>query len=174
MTISKLFKLFVVAIAMTSVIGCASKRDKNMASSRYSNNNVKTAALEDNYRFYGENITPAEEAALQNKRVVYFGFDRYDVSPHDRKIVLAHAKKLLENPNLKLRVDGHTDERGSREYNIGLGERRAKAVSRILALKGISENRVVSVSYGKEKPLALGHDEGSWSQNRRAEFDYEG
>lgn len=173
MTFSKFFKLFVVAIAMTSVIGCASKRNANMANSS-KNNAVRTAALEDNYRFYGENISPAEESALQNKRVVYFGFDRYDVSPQDRKLILAHAKKMLENPNLKLRVDGHTDERGSREYNVGLGERRAKAVARVLALKGVSEDRVVPVSYGKEKPVALGHDEGSWGQNRRAEFEYEG
>jgi peptidoglycan-associated lipoprotein len=73
-----------------------------------------------------------------------------------------------------MRIDGHTDERGSREYNIGLGERRANAVRNVMVLKGVSEDRIVTVSYGKEKPIALGHAEESWQQNRRAEFAYEG
>ena len=81
---------------------------------------------------------------------------------------------MLQSDSLRMRIDGHTDERGSREYNIGLGERRANAVRNVMVLKGVSEDRLVTVSYGKEKPVALGHAEESWQQNRRDELAYEG
>jgi peptidoglycan-associated lipoprotein len=107
------------------------------------------------------------------KQTLYFDFDRYDLSEENKLVVLAHAKKLLENPKMKVRIEGHADERGSREYNIGLSERRAKAASRLMAMKGVPEEQVVIVAYGKEKPQALGHDEASWEMNRRDEIVYE-
>lgn len=127
----------------------------------------------DSFAFYGEEITPEKEQELLAENVIYFGYDKDDITHRYQLVLLAHAKKMLENPNLKLRIDGHTDERGSAEYNVGLGERRAKAVVRFIELKGIRNDRLVSVSYGKEKPSMTGHNEEAWRLNRRAELTYE-
>ena len=172
MSINKLAKAVILSSAIVGLVGCASK-GSNMASNQGNQSPVRTAGVGDVSHFYGEAISPEEEQALLDKQVLYFGFDKFDVSEENKRVLFAHAKKLIENPELRLRVDGHTDERGSREYNVALGERRAQAVARVLALKGISANRVVSVSYGKEQPVSLGHDESSWGMNRRAELHYE-
>jgi len=84
----------------------------------------------------------------------------------------AHARQLQQNPNLRVRLEGHADERGSREYNIALGERRAQAVRQVLQLQGASSTQLSTVSYGEERPKSLGHDETSWAQNRRVELVY--
>ena len=89
------------------------------------------------------------------------------------RLLNVHAKYLLEHPNLKLRISGHTDERGSREYNIALGERRGNAVARYLESKGVSASKLYVVSYGKEQPVDLGSNEQAWAQNRRAALEYE-
>lgn len=127
----------------------------------------------DSFAFYGEEITPEKEKQLLAENTIYFGYDKDNIEENYKLVLLAHAKKMLEEPYLKLRIDGHTDERGSAEYNIGLGERRAKSVVRFLELKGISSDKLVNVSYGKEKPVAVGHNEEAWSLNRRAELVYE-
>ena len=111
--------------------------------------------------------------ALISKRVVYFDFDRSDVKDDFRAIVAAHGKYLAANSNARVTLEGHADERGTREYNIALGERRIAAVQRILTLQGASSSQVNSISYGEERPAALGHDEDAWSLNRRAEFIYQ-
>lgn len=110
--------------------------------------------------------------SLLAKRVVYFDFDRSDVKDEFRAIVSAHAKYLASNPDASLTLEGHADERGTREYNIALGERRVAAVKRILTVQGASSNQINSISYGEERPAALGHDEDAWALNRRAEFIY--
>ena len=127
----------------------------------------------DSFAFYGEEITPEKEQALLAENTIYFDYDKDEIQDRYKLVLLAHAKKMLEEPHLKLRVDGHTDERGSAEYNIGLGERRAKSVIRFLEFKGVRSNKLVSVSYGKEKPVSVGHNEEAWCLNRRAELAYE-
>lgn len=127
----------------------------------------------DSFAFYGEEISPAKEKELLAEHVIYFGYDKDEIEDRFKLVLLAHAKNMLEQPNLKLRVDGHTDERGSAEYNIGLGERRARAVVRFLEFKGVRSDKLVTVSYGKEKPASVGHSEESWRLNRRAELTYE-
>jgi len=107
------------------------------------------------------------------KRVVYFDFDRSEVKSEFRAIVAAHAEYLASNPNVSVTIEGHADERGTREYNIALGERRAAAVKQILTLQGASAGQVNTISYGEERPAALGHDEDAWALNRRAEFIYQ-
>ena len=107
------------------------------------------------------------------KRVVYFDFDRSDVKDEFRAIVSAHAEYLAGHPNVTVTLEGHADERGTREYNIALGERRADAVKRILTLQGAAASQVNTISYGEERPASLGHDEDSWALNRRAEFIYQ-
>jgi len=111
--------------------------------------------------------------ALVSKRVVYFDFDRSDVKDDFRAIIAAHGKYLAANSNARVTLEGHADERGTREYNIALGERRIAAVQRILTLQGASSSQVNSISYGEERPAALGHDEDAWALNRRAEFIYQ-
>jgi peptidoglycan-associated lipoprotein len=120
-----------------------------------------------------EGDTLDDPNALVSKRVVYFDFDRSDIKNDFRAIVAAHGKYLAANSNAKVTLEGHADERGTREYNIALGERRISAVQRILTLQGASSAQINSISYGEERPAALGHDEDAWSLNRRAEFIYQ-
>ena len=111
--------------------------------------------------------------ALTATRVVYFDFDSSDIKNDFREIVAAHGKYLASNSDAKVTLEGHADERGTREYNIALGERRIAAVTRILTLQGASSAQINSISYGEERPAALGHDEDAWALNRRAEFIYQ-
>ena len=103
-------------------------------------------------------------------RVVYFEFDSYAVPDQARSLIEGHAKVLASNRSKRLVVEGHSDERGGREYNLALGQKRAEAVSKSLTLLGASEAQVEAVSFGKERPAAEGHDEAAWAQNRRAEL----
>jgi peptidoglycan-associated lipoprotein len=112
------------------------------------------------------------QAGLLAKRVVYFDFDSSEIKGEGTDIVAAHAKYLAANPTTRVRLEGHTDERGSREYNIGLGERRAQAVRRALLLQGASDAQISTVSYGEERPAVPGHDEAAWAKNRRVEIVY--
>ncbi len=101
---------------------------------------------------------------------VYFDFDKSDIKADSLSVVASWATYLSANPTSKVRLEGNTDERGTREYNIGLGERRANAVAQALEAKGVSASQLTTVSYGKERPVALGHDEASWGQNRRVDL----
>jgi peptidoglycan-associated lipoprotein len=110
--------------------------------------------------------------SLLAKRVIYFDFDKSNIKDDFREIIAAHAKYLADNPNATVTVEGHTDERGTREYNLALGERRAAAVKQMLILQGAAASQINTISYGEERPAALGHDEQAWSLNRRAELVY--
>jgi len=109
-----------------------------------------------------------------SQRVIYFAYDSDEVAEQDRELIAAHAAFLSANPDVKVSVEGHTDERGAREYNIALGERRAQAVRRMLEFQGVSPQQITTVSYGEEKPAVEGHDESAWSMNRRVELVYVG
>ena len=106
------------------------------------------------------------------KRSVYYPFDVSVVQTDDKSVVEAHAKYLSEHPDKKVRLEGNCDERGSDEYNLALGQRRADGVKKLLLVGGVRDNQVSTVSYGEEKPKATGHDEASWSQNRRTDLNY--
>jgi peptidoglycan-associated lipoprotein len=105
-------------------------------------------------------------------RVIYFDYDSYVIKPDSQPLVEAHARFLRANPGRQVAVEGHTDERGGREYNLALGQKRSEAVRRALSLLGVPDAQVEAVSFGKEKPAAPGSDEASWAQNRRAEIVY--
>lgn len=111
--------------------------------------------------------------SLLSQRVFYFEFDRSDIREEYRDALKAHADYLADNPAVNVTVEGHADERGTREYNIALGERRANAIKRMLVLNGVSASQVRVISYGEERPVALGHNEEAWAQNRRAIIDYQ-
>lgn len=105
-------------------------------------------------------------------RVIYFDYDSYIIKPEFQSAIEAHAKYLAANKSRKLAIEGNTDERGGREYNLALGQKRAEAVRRGLGLLGVTDAQVEAVSFGKEKPVATGSDEASLAKNRRAELNY--
>lgn len=115
-----------------------------------------------------------DPTSLLSKRTLYFDFDSSKINEEERAIVTAHAGFLASNPAAKITLEGHADERGTREYNIGLGERRALAVRQLLLFMGARDDQIQTISYGEEKPASLGHDESSWRLNRRVEILYEG
>jgi peptidoglycan-associated lipoprotein len=106
------------------------------------------------------------------RKVIYFDFDKSEIKPEYAPIVRASAQTLTERPGIKVKLEGNTDQRGTREYNIGLGERRAQAVRRALLLQGVAETQITTVSFGAERPAAEGDDESAWSKNRRVELVY--
>ena len=106
------------------------------------------------------------------KRSTYYPFDVYVVQDADKPVVQAHAQYLSEHANRNVRLEGNCDERGSNEYNLGLGQRRADGVKKMLQLGGVKDSQAEAVSYGEEKPRATGHDEASWAQNRRTDLNY--
>jgi peptidoglycan-associated lipoprotein len=114
----------------------------------------------------------AEGTGALARKVIYFDFDKSEIKPEYADIVTTAAHNLTGNPTMKLKLEGNTDERGTREYNIGLGERRAQAVRRALMLQGVAESQVSTVSYGAERPAVEGDDEAAWSKNRRVEVVY--
>ena len=107
-----------------------------------------------------------------SQRSIYFDLDSYEVKGDYKDLVASHAKYLVTNKGFKVLLQGNTDERGSREYNLALGQKRAEAVKRSLTLLGVTEAQIESVSLGEEKPKDAGHDEAAWSQNRRADILY--
>ena len=115
-----------------------------------------------------------DPANILSKRSVYFDFDSFVVKDEFRPLVEAHARYLVANRGTRMIIQGNTDERGSREYNIALGQKRADAVKRTMTLLGAQEAQIESVSYGKEKPKNPGHDESAWAENRRADIVYAG
>ncbi len=106
--------------------------------------------------------------------VIYFDFDQSEIRPEDQATLEGHANRMANNGSDSVRLEGHADERGSREYNIGLGERRSQAVRRLLMIQGASAGQISTVSFGEERPVAFGSDEISYAQNRRVEIRYTG
>ena len=123
----------------------------------------------------GFGMNPLQDPSnILSRRSVYFDFDSYTVKSEYRDVVLAHAAYLRDNTNAQVLLQGNTDERGSREYNLALGQRRANSVKDILLLSGARDHQVEAVSLGEEKPRALGDDESAWAENRRTDILYQG
>jgi peptidoglycan-associated lipoprotein len=146
------------AVIMGFLVGCSSsstKEDPNAGSTgTYSSSDSSSTASE-----------------VQLETVVYFDFDQSTLKPESRALLLAHADRL-KGTNTRVRLEGHADERGSREYNMALGERRANAVRDFLVVQGVSASNLETISYGEERPIATGSNEASWSLNRRVEIKY--
>ena len=118
----------------------------------------------------GEQLTDADGRPLVMR--IHFEFDSSSISADNRETLEAHAAYINANRGLKIKLEGHCDERGTREYNLALGESRAKAVARMLAVMGVVRNRINTTSYGEEKPLDENHDGSAWKRNRRVEIIY--
>lgn len=167
MLLKKVSTMAVIGGVTLGLVGCGAKKSVKDPYDETSSG-ISAAA-----GFYGEEISAEEELGLLSKRVVYFAYDSSELTAQDLRVLKVHAKYMLDHPKHHLRIAGHTDERGSREYNIALGERRAKAVARVLETKGVPANRLVTVSYGKEQPVDAGSNEQAWAKNRRAALEYE-
>lgn len=144
-----------LAVVMAFLVGCSSSDKKKNATPPV----ATPVAVE------REVAAPVKAVAS----VVYFDLDKYDLTPEARAILLANAEKL-KGSSAAVRLEGHADERGSREYNMALGEKRAKAARDFLVLQGVKAASLEVVSYGEERPVATGHEEASYSQNRRVEI----
>lgn len=113
-----------------------------------------------------------DEQGIPSVRTVYFDFDRDTIRSEFESVLNAHAQYLRSNPNANVVLEGHTDERGTREYNMGLGERRANSVLRFMSVQGVSPSQLEVVSYGEERPAVRGNNENAYGQNRRVVFSY--
>lgn len=184
----KAVKLLVLPVLATALImtGCANRKpaadvqvgqNPNQSGSLPS---INTEGLSEDAALNAQNlagasakgVTAANKAFLA-KRVVHFNYDSSDLSNEDYQTLQGHAQYLVANANSKVALTGHTDERGTREYNMALGERRAKAVESFLITNGVAATQLEAVSYGKEMPVDAGHDENAWKENRRVELNYE-
>lgn len=113
-----------------------------------------------------------DPSSALTRRTIYFDYDKFDIKDEYRPVVEAHAKHLRENPGTKMLIQGNADERGSREYNVGLGQRRSDSVRKMLMLLGAKETQIESVSLGEEKPACSEHNEECWAKNRRGDIQY--
>lgn len=163
MQIRGLRHIALAVVLCVGAVGCSNK-NAGMGAEGYG---VSTAGAADGAAFMGD------DGGLMAQRKIYFDFDRFDLHEQDYVVVSAHAEYMRSNPNCHVRIEGHTDEQGSREYNIGLGERRADAVANALVSQGVSRHQISTVSYGKEKPDVEGHGEDCHRLNRRAVIVYE-
>jgi peptidoglycan-associated lipoprotein len=119
-------------------------------------------------------VDPKVKQGVLARRSIYYDYDQFDIKDEYRGVVEAHAKYLRENPAARVLIQGNTDERGSREYNVGLGQRRSDGVKKMMVLLGARDNQIESVSLGEEKPQADGNSEAAWSKNRRSDILYSG
>ena len=115
-----------------------------------------------------------DPSSILSRRIIYFAYDQSTIEPEYFEILDAHSELLASNPNLTVRLEGHADERGSREYNVALSERRAQSVKQFMDLKGVGSEQSQTVAYGEELPIDPGHTEAAWSKNRRVEIKYIG
>ena len=159
------------ALSLALLYGCASTP---VEPERPAEPSVQTPGLPVAPPLAERPVQPAAPQIDLSKRSVFFEYDKYDVRDEYRPVLQAHGKYLAENRGKKMLVQGNCDERGSREYNIALGQRRAEGVKRMLVLMGATEAQVEPVSLGEEKPRCNDHAEGCWSQNRRSDMLYGG
>jgi peptidoglycan-associated lipoprotein len=171
--------LFVMVATLALAVSCGQKPVKEDApsapvtsgsNSGVSTDGVTTVNMDRPTTGTSGAVGPTSPAAAQ--RIIYFDFDSSDIRNEFVDVIGAHARYLAGNATVRVRLEGHTDERGSREYNITLGERRSQTVKRALMLQGVQEAQIATVSYGEERPAAAGSDDAAWSKNRRVEIVY--
>jgi peptidoglycan-associated lipoprotein len=171
--------LMVVMLAsVLALAACSNKSKVKAPASGSTGETVSSTGTDSQSAGIGANDEPGQNGrngpqdALGQQRVIYFDFDRSDIKPEFVDVIAAHGRFAANNPSAKIRLEGHTDERGSREYNIGLGERRSQTVKRALLLQGVQEAQISTVSYGEERPAVSDTSEEAYAKNRRVEIVY--
>ena len=168
-------KLFlIIPLLAVLLTGCPSAPIKEAPVEDRQTGQTVTTVVTGDQKVTGLPLELTDPKSTLHKRVIYFDLDKYEIKDEYKDLVAAHAKFLVSHRDFKMLIQGHTDERGSREYNLALGQKRAEAVKRNLILLGATEDQVEAVSFGKEKPATEGHDEAAWAQNRRAQMLYKG
>lgn len=172
MQLNKVLKGLMLVVPVLAIAACSSHKSANNGDESAMGVGAGTGM-----DMNGNNASSDEQARLQmqelqRNNIVYFDLNKYDIRSEFAQMLDAHANFLRSNPSYKVIVEGHADERGTPEYNIALGERRANAVKMYLQGKGVSADQIAIVSYGKEKPAVLGHDEAAYAKNRRAVLVY--
>jgi peptidoglycan-associated lipoprotein len=165
---ARLQTTLLAATMMIAVAGCAKKRPEVLPPAPVGTDGVDTGQSDGNV---GGAIVPGSDADFRrsvSSNTVLFGLDEYDIDAEARAILDSQAQWLARYPQVRITIEGHCDERGTREYNLALGDRRANAAKNYLAARGVAPGRMTVISYGKERPAALGSDEDSYRQNRRA------
>lgn len=168
---AKINHALLAATALVALAGCGKKRPPQLPPPPQQQ--IDPNAGQDGTGATDPNgaIAPDSDAAFRrdvSSNTILFGLDQYDIDPAARAILDAQASWLQQHSRVRITIEGHCDERGTREYNLALGDRRANAAKNYLAARGIDPGRMTTISYGKERPVALGSDEESWAQNRRA------
>lgn len=168
------YKIFALAAISFMLAGCPSSPnipDPEPTDTTYGGDEgASTDGMGDDP--YGDGEFMDDPSAGELATVIHFEFDSSEVRAEDQDIVSRHAMQLGNDLNSRVRLEGHADERGSREYNIGLGERRAQAVRQMLMIQGVSASQISTVSFGEERPVAFGSSEDDYAENRRVEFKY--
>ena len=167
------YKIFAVAVLGALLAGCPATPvpDPDPTDTTYGagDGGASTGGMDD---FDGQGGSAIPDPFEQLGTVIYFDFDSSEVRAADQDLVAAHAIQLNDNSYASVRLEGHADERGSREYNIGLGERRAQAVRQMLMIQGVNASQIQTVSFGEERPDAMGSSESDYARNRRVEIKY--
>lgn len=166
-------KLLVSIILVNLLVACASQKPKEPEAVAPESAPVVAEAAPESAPAPVVEVDPLDDPnSMLAKRSFYYPFDVSAVQDSDKSAVQAHAKYLSEHPDRTVRLEGNADERGSNEYNLALGQRRADGVKKMLMLGGAKSSQIESASYGEEKPAATGHTEAAWSQNRRVDIKY--
>lgn len=167
----KSFRIVSIVAMAAALAACGSgpKNGQDDATYYYSNKNAPSSSVA---RVEPPPAPPVQNGPAGVSRIVYFDFDKYDIKPQYRSVIEAHASYLRNRPSSRVVIEGHTDSRGGREYNLALGQRRAEAVQRALSQLGVPGERVEAISWGMEKPASLETTEEGYQLNRRAEFSY--
>jgi len=168
-------RLIIPTLLALLVAGCSSTPDAESTAPVGSPNDGKIATVNVN-DVNGRKLPPelTDPKSILSKRSVYFDYDKFDIKAEYKDLVAAHAKFLSNNRQFKMLIQGNTDDRGSREYNLALGQKRADAVKKQLVLLGAREDQVESVSLGEEKPKNPGQGDAAWAENRRGDMLYSG
>lgn len=166
-------KVFAVSLLAVLIAGCSSGPaipDPEPTDTTYGDSGASTGGMDGSGLGSGEYMD--DPSAGELGMVIYFDFDSSEVRPQDQDLVSRHAMQASDNMGVRIRLEGHADERGSREYNIGLGERRSQAVRQMLMIQGVSASQLSTVSFGEERPASFGNSESDYAQNRRVEIKY--
>lgn len=172
MQLNKVLKGLMLAVPVIAIAACSSHKSANNGDESAMGAGAGTGMDMNDNNGSSDEQARLQMQELQRNNIVYFDLDKYDIRSDFAQMLDAHANFLRSNPSYKVTVEGHADERGTPEYNIALGERRANAVKMYLQGKGVSADQIAIVSYGKEKPAVLGHDESAYAKNRRAVLVY--
>ncbi len=178
----KIIRYFIILSVVVALAGCnlgpLKKRGGKSTDNQQQDNQYSTGGEDSASKFTsGDSLDVSslnDPNSPLSQRVLYFDLDSSQIKDEDREIITVHAEFLAAHSDITVVLEGHADERGSREYNIALGEKRAKAVKQLMTLQGVTENQIQVISFGEERPVALGHDSSAWNLNRRVEILYTG